>query len=236
MKKRNLLQRIILIVLITLVGIYVVIGPRRRPTLHDFSWSGIKTTLASNIHLGLDLKGGSHLVMRVKTDEVLKTLTITDAAAIEVAVKEVGLPLKEVRSETGANYRIVLESTDATKLTEIQEAAKKKVDTSLWNASTSGNTVVWTLPVSAQTTLAEQATEQAQRIIESRLDAVGVAEPLVQRHGSQSSHQILVQMPGLQDPERVKKLIGAESKLELVHVVSPPSPAPSQTYSTEQEA
>ncbi|MDQ2938136.1 MAG: protein translocase subunit SecD, partial [Acidobacteriota bacterium] len=68
------------------------------------------------------------------------------------------------------------------------------------------------------------------------LDAVGVAEPLVQRHGSQSSHQILVQMPGIHDPERVKQLLKAESKLELVHVVSPPSPGPAQTYNTEEEA
>jgi preprotein translocase subunit SecD len=237
MKKRNLLQRTIIIVVITLAGIYIVIGPRRRPTLHDFTWSGIKATLASNIHLGLDLKGGSHLVMRVKTDEVLKNLTMTDAAAIEVAVKDAGLPLKSVKPETAdGSYRITLEAADASKLAEIEEAAKKKVDLSYWTSTTSGNNIIWTLPVSAQTTLAEQATEQAQRIIESRLDAVGVAEPLVQRHGSQSSHQILVQMPGLQDPERVKKVIGAESKLELVHVVSPPSPASAQTYSSEQEA
>jgi preprotein translocase subunit SecD len=92
------------------------------------------------------------------------------------------------------------------------------------------------LTATAQRALAEQATEQAKKIIESRLDAVGVAEPLVQRHGSQSSHQILVQMPGIQDPERVKQLLKAESKLELVHVVSPPSPQPAQTYATEEEA
>src|SRR6185295_15023343 len=62
------------------------------------------------------------------------------------------------------------------------------------------------------------------------------AEPLVQRHGSQSSYQILVQMPGIQDPERVKQLLKAESKLELVHVISPASPAPTQTFATEDEA
>src|SRR6266446_1473258 len=191
MKKKNLLQRTIIIAIVTLVGLYVVIGPRRRPTLHDFTWSGIKATLAANIHLGLDLKGGTHLVMRVKTDEVLKNLTLADAIAIEKAAKDKGLPVKEVRPETAAgNYRITLE-----------------------------------------------ATEQAQRIIESRLDAVGVAEPLVQRHGSQASHQILVQMPGIHDPERVKQLLKAESKLELVHVVSPPQTSgPVQTYNTEQEA
>ena len=237
MKKKNLLQRTILIVVITLAGLYIVIGPRHRPTLHDFSWSGIKATLATNIHLGLDLKGGTHLVMRVKTDDVLKNLTQTDANAIQTAAKEAGLPVKEVKPETtGGSYRITLEALDAAKLSDIQTAVKKKVDLSDWSASTSGNTIIWTLPPSAQSRIAEQATDQAQRIIESRLDAVGVAEPLVQRHGSQSSHQILVQMPGIHDPERVKQLLKAESKLELVHVVSPPNPAPSQTYNTEEEA
>src|SRR5882762_1972562 len=128
MKKKNLLQRTIIIVLITLAGLYIVIGPRHRPTLHDFTWSGIKATLASNIHLGLDLKGGSHLVMRVKTDEVLKSLTLADAVAIEKAVKDKGLPVKEVRPETATgNYRITLEATDASKLPEIEEAAKQKL-------------------------------------------------------------------------------------------------------------
>lgn len=239
MKKKNLLQRTVIILLITLASIYIVIGPRRRPTPQDFTWSGIKATLASNIHLGLDLKGGSHLVMRAKTDEVLKNLTLTTASTIDKATKDAGLPVKEVRPETtGKDYRIVLEATDASKLSAIEDAARQKIgsDLSVWNSSTSGNTIVWTLPPSAQSTLAEQATEQAQRIIESRLDAVGVAEPLVQRHGSQASHQILVQMPGIQDPERVKQLLKAESKLELVHVISPPSPAPAQTYVTEEEA
>ena len=239
MKKKNLLQRTIIIVLITLAGIYVVIGPRRRPTLHDFSWSGIKATLATNIHLGLDLKGGSHLVMRVKTDDVLKNLTLADAVAIDKGVKDAGLPVKEVRPEsTGGNYRIILETTDPSKIAEIEENAKTKLgaDLSVWTSSVSGNTIVWTLPASAQANLAEQATQQAQRIIESRLDAVGVAEPLVQRHGSQASHQILVQMPGIHDPERVKEILKADSKLELVHVIGPSSPAPIQTYNTEEEA
>ena len=239
MKKKNLLQRTIIIALVTLVGFYTVIGPRHRPTLHDFTWSGIKATLASNIHLGLDLKGGTHLVMRVKTDEVLKNLTLADAIAIEKAAKDAGLPVKEVKAETtGGNYRIVLEATDASKLAEIEEAAKQKLgsDLSNWTSSISGNTIIWTLAPATQAALAEQATEQAKRIIESRLDAVGVAEPLVQRHGSQTSHQILVQMPGIHDPERVKQLLKAESKLELVHVISPPSPQSVQTYNTEEEA
>jgi preprotein translocase subunit SecD len=237
MKKKNLLQRTVIIVLVTLIGIYAVIGPRRRPHLSDFSWSGIKATLASNINLGLDLKGGTHLVMRVKTDEVLKNLTLNNANAIKKAAGDAGFPVQDVTANANAgDYRILLQAPDASRLTETEDAVKKKIDLSDWSSAISGSTIVWTLPPTAQGKLAEQATEQAQRIVESRLDSVGVAEPLVQRHGAQTSHQILVQMPGIQDPERVKQLLKAESKLELVHVVSPPSPQSAQTYSTEDEA
>src|SRR5882724_3548669 len=237
MKKKNLLQRSIIIVVVTLVGLYIVIGPRHRPHLRDFTWGGIKGTLADNIHLGLDLKGGSHLVMRVKTDAFLKELTQGNAVAVQNAAKDAGFQPQDVKVETdNGNYRITLTVPDGAKLSDVEEAVKKKVDLSEWSSSTRGNTISWTLTPTAQRTLADQATEQADRIIRSRLDAVGVAEPLVQRHGAQSSHQILVQMPGIQDPERVKQLLKAESKLELAHVVSPPSPSPVQTYNSEEEA
>jgi len=237
MKKKNLLQRAIIIAVVTLLGIYIVIGPRRKPRLSDFTWSGIKATLASNIRLGLDLKGGSHLVMRVKTDEFLKKLTEGNALAIQPAARDAGYSPNDVKWEaTSGNYKILLEAADPSKFGEIEEAVKKKVDLTDWTSSNSGNTITWTLTPTAQRALAEQATEQAKRIIESRLDAVGVAEPLVQRHGALSSHQILVQMPGIQDPERVKELLKGESRLELVHVVSPPSPASAQTYATKEEA
>lgn len=236
MKKQNLLQRTIIIAVITLVSLYLVIGPRRKPTVRDFTWSGIKTTVANNIHLGLDLKGGSHLVMKVKTDDFLKSLSEGNALAVENAAKDAGVPAKEVRAETAGDYRIVLTAEDASKLDAIDEAVKKKVDLTDWSMSKSGNTIAWTLTPTAQRNLAEQATEQAHKIILSRLEGVGVVEPLVARHGAQGSHQILVQMPGIQDPERVKQLLKADSNLEMVHVVSPPSPSPVQTFNTKEEA
>jgi len=236
MKKKNLVQRLVITALVTLVSLYIVIGPRRKPTLHDFTWTGIKQTLATNIHLGLDLKGGVHLVMRVKTADSLKKLTEDNAAAIRNAATEAGFPPKDVRAETTDGYRVILEANDASNLSKIEEEVRKKVEVVDWTSSTSGNTITWTLPPAAQAAIAEQSTEQAHRIILSRLEGVGVVEPLVQRHGSQSSHQILVQMPGMTDPQRVKELLRADSNLDLVHVVSPPNPSPVQTYSTKEEA
>jgi len=240
MKKKNLLQRVIIIAVVTIVGLYAVIGPRHRPTLKDFSWSGIKATLASNIHLGLDLKGGSHLVMRVKTEEFLKHLTEANTVAAEGAAKDAGFEVKSAHAEaSGNNYRVILEVADPSKADEIKTAVQKKVefgDTSVWSYTTSGNQLIWSISGAGQRSLSDNATTQALNIIESRINALGITEPTLQTHGAQSSHQILLQMPGVQDPERVKNLLKGESRLELVHIVGPPNPAPSQTYATEEEA
>lgn len=241
MKKRNLLQRSIVIGIVTLVGLYIVIGPHgRRPHLKDFKPSGIKENLGRNIHLGLDLKGGAHLVMRVKIEDYLKRLTEDAATAAQNAAKDANFEVKDTRAETsGGNHRVILQVNDPSKIKEIREAVEKKVnigDRDGWSFSSSGNTLVWTLSGSTERTLAESATEQALKIIESRINAFGVAEPTLQRHGAQNSHEILLQMPGIQDAEHVKQQLGTPSRLELVHVVSPPSPAPAQTYPTKEDA
>ncbi len=240
MKKKNLLTRVIIIAIVTVVGIYLVIGPRRRPNLKDFTWSGIKATLKSNIHLGLDLQGGSHLVMRVKTEEYLKRLTEEDYTAAQNAAKDAGFEIKGGQSNaTPGNYRLALQLGDPSKATEVKEAVEKKVelaDSNVWSYAASGDTISWTMTQAAQRTLADNATTQALNIIDSRINALGITEPLLQTHGAQSSHQLLLQMPGVQDPERVKNILKGESRLELVHVIGPPSPAPATTYQSEAEA
>lgn len=240
MKKKNLLQRIILITLVTLAGLYLVIGPRHRPTLSDFKWSGIKRNLANNIQLGLDLKGGSHLVMRVKVEDYLKFLAENNATAAAAVAKEAGFELKQARADIGGgNYRVLLEPSDMSKASEIKDAVEKKVelaDTSMWSYSSSGSQMTWSMTSAAQRLLSKDAVTQALNIIDERTNSLGVTEPTIQTHGSDNSHQILLQMPGVQDPERVKKVLVLESRLELVHVISPPSPAPAQTFATEDEA
>ena len=240
MKKQNLLARVIIIAVVTIVGLYLVIGPRRRPKLQDFTWSGIKQSLASNIHLGLDLQGGSHLVMRVKTEEFLHRLTEDNFVAAQNAAKDAGFEVKGGRADAvPGNYRVVIEPNDASKAAEIKEAVEKKVelgDSSVWSYSQSGGSLTWAMTSAAERTLADNATTQALNIIDSRINALGITEPTLQTHGAQSSHQILLQMPGVQDPERVKGILKGESRLELVHVISPPSPSPAATYPTEAEA
>ena len=226
-----------IILAITLLGIYLVFGPRRTPTAADFTWNGIKANLAENINLGLDLKGGSHLVMRVKTDEYLKALTENNAQAALTAAQDAQLPVtgNSVQA-SGSNYSVTLNLGEGAQPAAVAEEVKKKVDFVNWTESSTANSITWTLPSTNQTLLKNQAVEQAIKIIESRINSFGVKEPTLQRHGAESSGQILLQMPGVDDPERVKKLIGDDAQLSLMKVVSAPNPSPAQTFPTEEAA
>ena len=239
-KKKHLLTRVIIITVVTLVGLYLVIGPRRRPTLKDFTWSGIKASLANNIQLGLDLQGGSHLVMRVKTEDYLRRLTEENFVAAQNAAKDAGFEVKGGRTDASpGNYRLVLDLADPSKANEIKEAVHRKVelsDTSAWAFNASGNEISWTMTATAERVLADNATTQALNIIDSRINLLGIVEPTLQSHGAQSSHQILLQMPGVQDPERIKGILKGESRLDLVHVMGPPNPSPATTYPTREAA
>ena len=237
MRNNSLWIRTVLIVIITLAGIYLVFGPRRTPTSADFTWDGIKANLAENINLGLDLRGGSYLVMRVKTDEYLKTLTENSAQAALTAAQDAKLPVtgNSIVAENGT-YSMSLQVSDPSQAQAVIDEVKKKIDLVNWTETNNGETIAWSLPSNIQTVLKNQAVEQALKIIDSRINAFGVKEPTLQRHGAESAGQILLQMPGVDDPERIKNLIGAESNLELMKIVSPPNPAPVQTYPTEDAA
>ena len=243
MKNNSLWIRTGLILAITLAGVYLVFGPRRTPTAADFTWDGIKANLAENINLGLDLRGGSHLVMRVKTDEYLKRLTTNNESAALLAANdakdEAGGPSPVTDgsyvAENG-NYQVILNVSDPAKIPAVVEAVKKKIDFSYWTQSESGNSIIWSLSPREQARLKEQATDQALKIIDSRINAFGVKEPTLQRQGRSDSGQILLQMPGVENPERVKALVGETSRLELMKIVSPPNPSPVTKYPTREAA
>jgi preprotein translocase subunit SecD len=236
MKNTGLWIRTGIILVITIAGFYLVFGPRRMPNVADFTLQGIRDNLAANINLGLDLKGGSHLVMRVRTDDYLKTLTENNTQAALSSLQEAKIPVASNATVTeNGNYSVSVTLGDGANSQDALDAVKKKVDFTQWTPSQSGNTLSWSLPGQTQNALKDQAVEQALKIIDSRINAFGVKEPTLQRM-AKSTGQILLQMPGVEDPERVKKLIGADSNLALMKIVSTPNPQPVTTYPTMDAA
>ncbi|HSQ20934.1 MAG TPA: hypothetical protein VLR92_11240, partial [Blastocatellia bacterium] len=94
-------NRTIIILIVTIAGLAIVFKPHHKPGIKDFtSWSQIKQNLSDNIHLGLDLRGGSHLVMQVQTDEVIQKVTQRNAEVARAKLQEKNLPFTSINGET----------------------------------------------------------------------------------------------------------------------------------------
>ncbi len=211
----KLRNRTLLIVVVTLAGLYLVFLPHnRRPTGKDFtSWSQIKQNLSENIHLGLDLRGGSHLVLQVQTDEAIGKKTDQNVEAAKAKLQEKGWPFDSVE-RTGI-AQITITVPDTSKNGDIINELQAVDFGQEWAPSERGKTIVFSLDPGEQNRLREVATNSALQTIDLRVNAYGVTEPTIQRHGAEGLYQILVQMPGVDDPERVKNLLNADSNLEI---------------------
>lgn len=234
---RNLRTRGIVITVITVLSLIVMFGPWHKPKGYArsasdfFKPSNLEQNLSENIKLGLDLRGGTHLVMQVQADEAIKAITEGNASKAEAELKKANIPFNAVK--TPANGLVVIETPDTQKHSEISDTILPYFGSSEWDVSTSANpaSVTFRLNNAAANRIRREATEQAKTIIEQRINQFGVVEPTVQLHGREENHQILVQMPGVDNPERVKELIKGDAKLEIRAVVDP-----AQKYLTREEA
>jgi preprotein translocase subunit SecD len=93
-----------------------------------------------------------------------------------------------------------------------------------------------TLEVESPAGAREAAMKQTIAVLEDRLNALGISNFEVKPEGDSASGRILASLPSVADPERIKRIITDGGKLELTHVISPPSPMPVQTYASKEEA
>src|SRR5215471_5679090 len=225
--KKRIQRRAIAILIVTIASLYLVFLPHnRKPTGKDFtSWSQIRENLTKNISLGLDLRGGSHLVMQVQTDKVISDYTNKNVDEAKNVLQNKGWPFSDVKAT--AVDQITLSVPDRSHNSDIIGELKPDFNNLIpggtgWSANEIGNTIVFKLDQTQQNTLRDRATEMAKTIIENRVNAFGVTESTIQRVGSNDQYQILLEMPGIDDPERVKNTLNADSTLEIRSVAKGP--------------
>ncbi len=215
---KRLRNRGIVIAVVTLGSLTMMFGPWNKPkgverTAKDFFVPArLKQNLGENIKLGLDLRGGTHLVMQVQVEEALAGLAEGNRQKVIDVLKKEGIAYKDVKTPT--NIQVMVETENANDHAKIQEKLTNEFGSD-WSVKTTGNSLTWSLVNSAAKQYRDQATEQAKTIIEQRINAFGLVEPIIQRTGREEDHMILLQMPGVDNPERVKELIKGQSKLEL---------------------
>ncbi|MBI5235353.1 MAG: protein translocase subunit SecD [Deltaproteobacteria bacterium] len=174
------------------------------PRLPDF-W--VKNV--SKINLGLDLQGGTHLVLSVDQDKAVENHVKRLAESVEDALKK----------KNAAYSSVVRDGATGVAVSYPDEAAaasiKKIVGDDFGIFEVSGakdNRIVFTLEAKEAARLKEWALLQSLETIRNRIDKFGVAEPLIQKQGA---NELVVQLPGLKDPDRAIQLIGKTAVLEF---------------------
>jgi preprotein translocase subunit SecD len=171
------------------------------------------------LKLGLDLKGGVHLVLRVQTDDALNLETLTEMERLRELLSMSSIQVKNISQASPTEFKVegVADGQDAA----FRQSAAE-VEANFDRSSGVGGVYTFTLKPNVQQTLREEAVVQARQTIERRVNELGVAEPIIAQQGSD---QILVQLPGVTDVNRAKDIIGSPGLLELKIVEQGPSSA-----------
>ena len=173
-----------------------------------------------HIVLGLDLQGGSHLLLAVDSNYVKKEKLDQVRDDVRRVLRDARIPYTGLATRGDSVEVRITKDTDAsaalTKLRELSQPLGGLLGSSgqrsLEIADTGGGLIRLTVPSAAITERIRQAIEQSITIVEKRVNELGTVEPLIQRQGID---RILVQVPGLQDPTRLKELLGKTAKMEF---------------------
>jgi preprotein translocase subunit SecD len=164
------------------------------------------------INLGLDLKGGTRLVMEVHTDEALRIEVGQSMERFRAVSAEQGLPRPETReSERGFGF-VVVPPQDVP-VGNYQQIARDWFQQ--FNSTTTQQGLVLTMASAAISDLEDQTVRQAIETIRNRVDALGVTEPIIARQGGAQADRIEIQLPGVDDPARVKEIIRTTAQLQF---------------------
>ncbi len=216
--------KVVVILAVTLLFVGGILGVPK-----DWSRQGMVDSIAERIHLGLDLKGGTHLILQVQVNDAVnvdsdnaiarlkedmraRKINYTDITKPDPAVHPEQVVVKGVPPEQSSDFKSIVND----RLPEYE--------------ASSGAENSWTVSMKPQNLgdLKNRAVTQAIETIRNRIDALGVSEPVIEEHGL-GQYQILVQLPGIDDPARVKEIMQNTAMLEIKQSMGGP-------YSSEQQA
>jgi preprotein translocase subunit SecD len=195
------------------VGVYPILASQYR--LPAPNWVKEK-----QLKLGLDLKGGVHLVVRVERDDALRLETETEAERLREALRTATIG-GTVMAVSPVQFRVdgIAPAQD-----QAFRQAAAAAETNFDRGSAGSGGYTFTMKGSVQQTLRTEAALQARQTIERRVNDLGVAEPSIAQQG-QNGDEILIQLPGVTDVERAKNIIGNPGLLELKIVEMGPFPS-----------
>jgi preprotein translocase subunit SecD len=199
--KRFSIRLVIVLAVVVAAVVYCI------PTFKPEIWPYKK------VSLGLDLQGGMHLVLEVNTDKVVESAVERYGQELRDLVRK--NQIQNIQVERPGPYRIAVQVQGKENIDKFKALLEKELrELRLSNHSESADSysVVMDLPDNEVSHMKKLAVDQALETIRNRVDQFGVAEPDIRRQGE---NRILVQLPGIQDTQRAKDLIGRTALLEF---------------------
>ncbi len=221
---KNLLWKTIFIVAVMLVFLYGIFG-----VPSSFSGQGLLASIQERIHLGLDLRGGTHLILQVMVNDAVKADADNAIERLKSEMRTANVNYADISQPDPQNNpdRIAIKGVTPEQSGELRRIVQDRLPE---YDLTSGPENSWLVAMkpSALSDLKNRAVSQAIETIRNRIDQLGVSEPVIEEHGL-GQYQILVQLPGVDDPARVKEIMQSTAMLEIRQEISGP-------FSSEQQA
>jgi preprotein translocase subunit SecD len=218
---KNLLWKLALIVGILLVFLFGIFGIPQ-----SFSGHGLLAAMTNRIHLGLDLRGGTHLILQVQVNDAVNIDSDNAMETLKEQLNKRKIAFADISKPDPQNSpdKVVLKGVSADGRKDLLDVVSERLPE--YNlGSGADNTWVLTMKPQMLSEMKSKAVTQAIETIRNRIDALGVSEPTIQEHGGGGQYQILVQLPGVDDPGRVKDIMQSTAMLEIKQVLGGPYPS-----------
>ena len=191
----------------------------------NLSGQGLVAALADHIHLGLDLKGGMHLILQVQVNDAVNVVAQNAIEVLKEQLRTRKIDYTDVSQSEGQNHpdQIVVKGLPPGARGDLLSIVHDRLPDYDVNGGPDNSWILAMKP-SNLAELKNKAVTQAIDTIRNRIDALGVSEPTIEQHGL-GDYQILVQLPGIDDSGRVKDIMQSTAMLEIKQMTAGPYPS-----------
>jgi len=221
---KNLTAKVILIIAVLIFFLFGIFGIPQ-----SFTPAGLLAAMQQRIHLGLDLKGGTHLILQVQVNDAINADSDRAIERLKDDLKSKNIAYGEIVKPDPQNHPelVAINGVSPQSIADFRSLVSDRLpDYDLTSGANNSFTLIMKPSIVKDTKT--KAQQQAIETIRNRIDQLGVSEPVIQEHGL-GDYQILVQLPGVDDPARVKEIMQSTAMLEIRQAIGGP-------YNSEQEA
>jgi preprotein translocase subunit SecD len=215
-KIRNRVIIIAAVLLLCILGIICYPASEQETVGFPMTYQRLKENVRNRIRMGLDLKGGTHLVLQVQVEDAISVTVDLAQERLRDELKAKGIPANVEKKAEGGKTYLLITGIPPEKSGDVKTLADEQFPDWVL-AGKAGDPLAreLSLKASAAAALRTQALEQSKTTIRNRIDQLGVTEPTIAEYGGQTDYELVVQLPGVDDPGRVKDIIQSTAMLTL---------------------